>query len=42
VPEVAKQLEISEAIYHRWHAQDGGLKADDVRRFRSWRVRTPG
>jgi putative transposase len=29
VPEVAKQLEISEATYHRWRAQYGGLKADD-------------
>jgi putative transposase len=32
VPEVAKQLEISEATYHRWRAQYGGLKADDVKR----------
>ena len=34
VPEVAKQLEISEATYHRWRAQCGGLKADDVRRLK--------
>ena len=34
VPEVAKQLEISEATYHRWRAQYGGLKADDVRRLK--------
>jgi putative transposase len=34
VPEVAKQLEISEASYHRWRAQYGGLKADDVRRLK--------
>jgi len=26
--EVAKQLEVSEATYHRWRAQYGGLKAD--------------
>jgi hypothetical protein len=26
VPEVAKQLEVSEATYHRWRAQYGGLK----------------
>ena len=32
VPEVAKNLEISEATYHRWRAQYGGLKADDVKR----------
>jgi Transposase len=31
VPEVAKQLEIGEATYHRWQAQYGGLKADDAR-----------
>jgi putative transposase len=34
VPEVAKRLEISEATYHRWRAQYGGLKADDVRRLK--------
>ena len=34
VPEVAKQLEISEATYHRWRAQYGGLKADDVKRLK--------
>jgi putative transposase len=31
IPEVAKQLEVSEATYHRWRAQYGGLKADDVK-----------
>jgi putative transposase len=34
VPEVAKQLEVSEATDHRWRAQDGGLKADDVKRLK--------
>jgi putative transposase len=34
VPEVAKQLEISEATYHRWRARYGGLKADDVKRLK--------
>jgi putative transposase len=33
-PEVAKQLEISEATYHRWRAQYGGLKADDAKRLK--------
>ena len=42
IPEVAKQLEVSEATYHRWRAQYGGLKADDVKRLKDWRVRTPG
>ena len=34
IPEVAKQLEISEATYHRWRARYGGLKADDVKRLK--------
>jgi putative transposase len=34
VPEVAKQLEISEATYHRWRAQYGGMKTDDVKRLK--------
>ena len=34
VPEVVKHLEISEATYHRWRAQYGGLKADDVKRLK--------
>jgi putative transposase len=34
VPEVAKHLEVSEATYHRWRVQYGGLKADDVRRLK--------
>jgi DNA-binding transcriptional MerR regulator len=34
IPEVAKALEVSEAIYHRWRAQFGGMKADDVKRLK--------
>jgi putative transposase len=34
VPEVAKPLEVSEATYHRWRAQYGGLKADDAKRLK--------
>jgi putative transposase len=34
LPEVWKQLEVSEATYHRWRAQFGGMKADDVRRLK--------
>jgi putative transposase len=34
LPEVTKQLEISEQTYHRWRAQYGGLQADDARRLR--------
>ncbi len=32
--EVAKALEVSEATYHRWRAQYGGMKADDVKRLK--------
>src|SRR5215210_1325477 len=34
LPEVLKVLEISEATYHRWRAQFGGMKADDVKRLK--------
>ncbi len=32
--EVTKQLEVSEATFHRWRAQYGGMKADDVKRLK--------
>src|SRR6202451_2383879 len=34
LPEVTKQLEVSEATYHRWRARYGGMKADDVKRLK--------
>jgi putative transposase len=34
VLEVAKALEVSEPTYHRWRAQFGGMKADDVKRLK--------
>lgn len=34
VAEVAKQLEVSEQTYHRWRAQYGGMRADDVKRLK--------
>jgi putative transposase len=34
LPEVAKALEVSEATFHRWRAQYGGMKADDVKRLK--------
>lgn len=34
LPEVWKCLEVSEATYHRWRAQFGGMKADDVKRLK--------
>jgi putative transposase len=34
IPEVAKELEVSENTFHRWRAEYGGMKADDVKRLR--------
>jgi putative transposase len=34
IPEVARQLEISENTYHRWRNQYGGMKADDAKRLK--------
>ncbi len=34
VPEVCKELGISEATFHRWRNQYGGMKASDAKRLR--------
>ena len=34
IPEVAKELGISEATFHCWRNQYGGMKADDVKRLK--------
>ena len=34
VVDVARHLEVSEATYHRWRNQFGGMKADDAKRLR--------
>ena len=34
VPEVAKELGVSEQTFHRWRNQYGGMKADDVKRLK--------
>jgi len=34
VADVARHLEVTEATYHRWRNQYGGMKADDARRLR--------
>ncbi len=34
IPEVVRQLEISENTYHRWQRQFGGMKADDAKRLK--------
>ena len=36
--EVCKTLEVSEATYHRWRAQYGGMKADDVKRLKELEI----
>jgi transposase len=38
LPEVCKTLEVSEATYHRWRAQYGGMKADDVKRLKELEI----
>src|SRR3954447_8277251 len=38
LPGVCKVLEVSEATYHRWRAQYGGMKADDVKRLKELAV----
>jgi transposase-like protein len=34
IPEVARQLGISEATLHRWRNQYGGMKADAMKHFK--------
>lgn len=34
VTHVVRQLEISEATWHRWRARYGGMKANDVKRLK--------
>ncbi|HTV11613.1 MAG TPA: transposase [Acidimicrobiales bacterium] len=31
---VCRHLEVSQPTYHRWRAQYGGMKADDVKRLK--------
>ena len=38
LPDVLKELEVSQATYHRWRAQFGGMKADDVERLKELEV----
>lgn len=35
IADVARHLEVSEATFHRWRNQYGGLKADDVKRLKA-------
>jgi transposase-like protein len=34
VAAVARHLEVTEATYHRWRNQYGGMKADDTKRLK--------
>jgi transposase-like protein len=34
IAEVATELEVSENTFHRWRAQYGGMRADDVKRLK--------
>jgi len=34
VAAVARHLEVTETTYHRWRAQYGSVKADDVKRMK--------
>jgi putative transposase len=34
VAAVARHLQVTEATYHRWRNQYGGMKADDARRLK--------
>lgn len=38
VADVARELQVSEQTYHRWRAQFGGMKADDVKRLKELEV----
>ena len=34
IPEVAKELEVSENTFHRWRAEYGCMKGEDVKRLK--------
>ncbi len=34
IEDVARHLEVTEATYHRWRNQYGGMKADDAKRLK--------
>lgn len=42
VEEMCRQLGIADSSYHRWKAQYGGMKTDEVRRLKAWSGRTVG
>ena len=38
VADVVRHLEVSEATFHRWRNQYGGMKVDDVKRLKELEV----
>jgi putative transposase len=34
IPEICREMGISEATYHRWSNQYGGMKADEAKRLK--------
>ena len=34
IEQICKQLEISQATYHKWRNQYGGMKADEMKRLK--------
>jgi putative transposase len=34
VPDVCRELQVSEQTYYRWRSQFGGLKANDAKRLK--------
>ena len=34
VEQICKQLEVSQATYHKWRKQYGGMKADEMKRLK--------
>src|SRR6516225_9396580 len=42
LPDVLKELEVSEQPYYRWRNQFGGMKADDVKRLKELEAENAG
>ena len=38
IAEVCQQLEVSEATFHRWRNQYGGMKADEAKRLKELEI----
>ena len=35
IEQICKKLEVSEATFHRWRTQYGGIKADEMKRLKA-------